>query len=89
MAYEQKDMEGALFRNKDKDTDQQPNMTGSIMIEGKMYLLSAWTNTMKDGTKWQKLKARVKQDRPAPSSGETVMPPMAATDDAFSDSVPF
>lgn len=89
MAYIQKDGQGSLFLNKDKDTEQQPNMTGTITIDGKVYRLAAWTKATKNGEKWLSLSAQPKVERPAPSSGETVAPPMAAVDDAFNDAVPW
>jgi hypothetical protein len=34
MAYQQKDMSGALFKNTDKKGDKSPDYTGSVMIGG-------------------------------------------------------
>jgi len=57
MAYENKDMEGSLFKNKDKQPgDSRPNAKGVVMIKGVMYRVSAWTNKTRDGEPYQKLK---------------------------------
>jgi hypothetical protein len=52
---------GALFSNKDRDSDSKPNAKGSINIEGVEYWLSAWTNTDKNGNKYQKLSVQAKE----------------------------
>lgn len=58
MAYEAKDMEGALFVAKERPTERHPNLTGKLMIDGKLYWLSAWKNAGKNGQKdWLSIKA--------------------------------
>ena len=52
---------GVLFLNKDRDTDSKPNAKGSININGVEYWLSAWTNTDKNGNKYQKLSVQPKE----------------------------
>ena len=54
--YEQKDNSGALFVNDKREKETQPNATGSAMIGGVEYWVSAWTNTSSKGTKYQSLK---------------------------------
>lgn len=49
MAFEQKDNSGALFRNARKQTEKQPDYTGSITISGQQYDLSAWLKDSKGG----------------------------------------
>ena len=41
MAYEQKDGDISLFRNKTKK-DKQPDMVGSAVIDGVKYKVSCW-----------------------------------------------
>lgn len=55
MAYQQKDMEGSLFRNAKKEKDSHPSMEGSCTIAGVKYWISAWTNEGENG-RWQSLK---------------------------------
>lgn len=43
MAYEQKELSGSLFKNKKKEKESQPNMTGSALIDGVEYWVSGWT----------------------------------------------
>lgn len=48
MAYEQRDNEGAIFKNEKREKDTHPHGTGKAMIGGVMYWVSAWT---KEGAK--------------------------------------
>jgi hypothetical protein len=67
MAYEQRELSGSIFKNEKKTTDNHPNMTGSALIDGKEYWVSAWT---KDGAKgrWQSL-AFTPKDKKASAGG--------------------
>lgn len=56
MAFEKKPNSGALFRNDKREGDNQPNAKGDCIIDGAEYWVSAWTNTAKDGAKYQSLK---------------------------------
>ena len=53
--FVQKELSGSMFKNQKKLTDQHPNMTGSALIGGVEYWVSAWTKTDKNGNKWQSL----------------------------------
>lgn len=46
-----KENKGALFKNKDKTKETQPDLTGNINIDGKDYQLSAWKNVSKESGK--------------------------------------
>jgi len=66
MAYEQKDMTGALFPKKDKKP-KQPDYTGNVMINGVKYDLAGWVNTAKtSGMKF--LSLRVEEGIQAPDT---------------------
>lgn len=68
--YEQKENEGALFVNKEKAKDTDPNAKGSALIDGVEYWVNAWTNTSKAGDKYQKISfaRKEKQTGPTPDS---------------------
>lgn len=47
--FEQRDFSGALFENSRKTTDKQPDYTGTVIIEGVEYWISAWDKTSAKG----------------------------------------
>ena len=81
-----KDMSGALFKNKDKNSEQQPDYKGNVIVAGQAYWLSAWINTAKgSGEKYMKLSLKAKDAQPAAAPP----PPKAGADDPFADEIPF
>lgn len=48
MSYELKDGQGSLFKN-NKTKDTQPDYTGEVKINNKVYRLSAWIKEGKNG----------------------------------------
>lgn len=60
--YEQKDFSGSLFKNEKREKDSQPHATGSALIDGVDYWVSAWT---KEGPKgrYQSLAFKRKDQR--------------------------
>ena len=85
MAYEQKDMSGSLFKNNKREKDTHPNATGTCMIDGVEYWVSAWTKYDKNENPWQSLAFKRKEDKPdvAPKGNKSKF----SDDDA--DSIPF
>ena len=61
MSYEQKDGQGSLFRNENKETEQHPDYRGSIKIDGREYWLSSWLKQAKNGKKYMSLSAQPKE----------------------------
>jgi hypothetical protein len=61
MAWELRDNSGTLFKNSRKTKPTHPNATGTCMIDGKVYEVSAWT---KEGNKgpFQSLAFKLKED---------------------------
>ena len=59
--YEQKDNEGALFKNDNKETDTDPNYKGSAMVNGTDYGVKGWINTSKAGNKYMKFSYTAKE----------------------------
>lgn len=66
MAYEQRDNQGALFRNDNREKDTHPNARGKAMIGGVMYMVSAWTKEGKNG-KFQSLSFKPEEAQPQPA----------------------
>ena len=49
MAYQPKEGSGSLFKNSRKTSENHPDYTGSIMINGREHWLSAWVKEGKSG----------------------------------------
>ena len=62
MAYQQKENSGSLFKNDRREKDTHPHATGTALIGGVEYWVSAWTKDGKKG-KWQSLSFKPKEER--------------------------
>lgn len=62
MTYETKDNSGSLFRNDKREKDSHPHATGTAIIDGVAYWVSAWTKEGKNG-KFQSLSFKRKEER--------------------------
>lgn len=81
MAYTPKENTGSLFKNEKREKGTHPHATGSALIDGKEYWVSAWTKEGERG-KWQSLAFKPKEAKPAQQQGTK---PVADID----DDVPF
>ena len=63
MAYEQKDNSGSLFRNERKEKDNHPDHTGTALIDGREYYISAWAKAKKDGGKFFSIAFKPKDEK--------------------------
>ena len=65
--YQQKELQGSLFKNDNRKNEQHPLYRGSALIEGQEYWISAWINEVrsgpKAGEKYMSLKLDVKKDK--------------------------
>lgn len=62
MAYEKRDMSGTLFKNDKREKDSHPHATGTAIIDGVEYWVSAWTKDGQRG-KFQSLSFKRKEER--------------------------
>lgn len=62
MAFKHKDNSGSIFKNEKKEKDTHPNMTGSALIDGVEYWVSAWTKEGEKG-RWQSLAFKPKTEK--------------------------
>lgn len=60
MAYDNTNR-GALFKNDKKESDNHPDYTGSIDVNGQDFWLSAWLKTSESGRKYMSLSVKPKE----------------------------
>jgi len=95
------DNRGAVWGNKKKTTDKHPDLTGSMMVDGKDYWLSGWKRgaganpnapalslslTIKDNQQHQQ---PPQQSTQMAQAKEAVMTGMDKGPDNFDDDIPF
>ena len=54
---------GSAFKNEKKETENHPDLTGSINVEGTEYWLSIWKKESKAGSPFLSISIRKKEDR--------------------------
>ena len=54
---------GVLFRETDKKTDNHPDMTGEVNVDGVEFRLAGWTKESKNGKKFLSLAVTPKQEQ--------------------------
>ena len=89
---DQKDMNGALFKNDKKGVATRPDYTGSATVNGVALYLSAWIKTsQKTGQKYMSLAFRRRDDAPMTeaSLGKAVASGPAAAVPDPDDAIPF
>lgn len=55
---------GALFKNEQKSTEQQPDYKGTLNVGGSEFYVSSWIKTSKAGQKYMSLSLKAKDEQP-------------------------
>ena len=84
MAYEQKEGQGALFKNTEKKSEKHPDYRGDITIGGAKFWLAAWIKEGKNG-KYMSVNATPKEEKT--DGGVKRNPAPMANDEG--DEIPF
>lgn len=84
MTYQHKPNRGNAFKNKRKEKEGQPDLSGDALIDGKHYWVSAWKNKDKNGETYITLSFNSKDEAYAKAK-ETVQ----ETNDLMDDTIPF
>lgn len=82
MAYELREGQGTLFKNKKKEEAKHPDYRGEINIDGTTYVLAAWIKEGNNG-KWMSLSAQL------PREGRDEQRPTKPKNDPLDDDIPF
>lgn len=81
MSYETKELSGSMFKNKRKEKDTHPDLTGEAKIGGKLYWVSGWNKTDKNGNPWVSFALKEKDFSQAKPSEKQSEPPSDVSDD--------
>ena len=76
---------GVLFRNDRKETETQPDFTGSIDVGGVDHYLSAWVKESKQGKKFFSLSVKAKDAVAQPA----IQKAKQVVQEDFEDDIPF
>ena len=74
---------GAIFKNKKKETENHPDMTGTLNVDGTEYWVSGWSKTSKAGDRFLSLSVKPKDGKAAPKRDSGKM------EDLEDDTLPF
>jgi uncharacterized protein (DUF736 family) len=85
MTYETKELSGSFFTNKRREKPTHPDFTGEAKIEGKLYWVSAWQKTDKNGNPWFSFSLKEKDFKPAINAAQSALP----VKDDLADEVPW
>jgi len=72
MAFEIKEKRGSLFKNDNKERENQPDFTGNVKINGKVWRIAGWNTESRGGTEYISLSVSdpedfKRRDDPAPA----------------------
>jgi uncharacterized protein (DUF736 family) len=84
--FEQKDNSGALFMNVEKKTENSPDYSGSVRIDGTDWAISGWKKQSKNGRSYLSLSVKRKE---AASDAPQASKPASKIDDDLDDMIPF
>jgi hypothetical protein len=70
MAYTPKDNTGSLWTNDRKTSENHPDRTGTIIVDGVEYYLNGWLKKTKDGKPYLSLSVKPKHEKSAPTRRE-------------------
>ena len=62
MAYEQREGQGALFKNNEKSDPKHPDYRGDMTVGGAKFWLAAWIKEGKNG-KYMSVQAKPKEEK--------------------------
>lgn len=70
MSYEMKEASGSLFKNDRKEKEGHPDYTGTMLLNGEKFRISAWVNETKGGVKYFGLKFKPTASTPASDNSD-------------------
>jgi hypothetical protein len=84
--WEKKPLTGAMFKNEDMTTENDPYWKGSILMpDGKEYWINGWLNTSKAGKEYLKIGLKEIDVKPKVAAIKKEI----AAEESFDDEIPF
>ncbi|MCK5609711.1 hypothetical protein KAR91_48000 [Candidatus Pacearchaeota archaeon] len=83
--FEHKEGGMSIFKNDRKERENQPDYTGSALIDGKKKQISCWLNEGKNGNKYFSCKVQDPYVNPSNNTSQQ----QSAINNDFDDDVPF
>jgi len=82
---------GSIWKNDKKITDNHPDFTGSLNVEGKEYWVSAWKRKQgaKEGSPALSFSVSEKEQKPQQPVSHSMNAGNPQPDDGFNDDIPF
>lgn len=65
--YEQREGQGSLWKNNYKEKENQPDLKGTVLINGQLYEVAAWKRQTQSGEQFFSLKVAPKTQQGAPA----------------------
>ena len=87
--FQHKPDSGSVFANDKREKETDPNAKGDALIGGVEYWVSAWTNTDKNGKRYQALKFTAKHPVAAQALAQAKAAVAPVVEDWDGDSIPF
>ena len=81
MAFTPKEGSGSLFKNNRKTSETHPDLTGTIMVNGREHWLSAWKKDGKNGPFYSVSIGKVKEPVGFKPAGSDELPKNTFEDD--------
>jgi hypothetical protein len=77
MNFQRKNGQGTLFINDRKTSDKQPDLNGTILINGTEANIAAWRKTSKSGKEYYSVQVSPKQQQLPQYGGQQYVPQYA------------
>lgn len=87
MTYETRELGGSMFKNRRKEKETHPDLTGEAKINGVVYWVSAWQKTDKNGNPWFSFSFKAKDFTPAKEAAQKST--VSSFNDDPSDDIPW
>lgn len=65
MAFEDREMSGFIFRNKERKSEKHPTMRGTCLVNGQPHEIALWTKETEKAGKFFSFKISPARERPA------------------------